>query len=41
LLMVSTEVSLEPHEIVNQILILIEKFADDPGYTPRVASMNF
>jgi len=41
LLMVSTENNLEPHEIVNQILTLIEKFADDPGYTPRIASMNF
>ncbi len=41
LLMISTEVDLEPHEIINDILKIEEKFADKEGYTARTSQMNF
>jgi len=41
LLMISTEVDLEPHEIINAILKIEEKFADKEGYTARTSQMNF
>lgn len=41
LLMISTEVDLEPHEIINDILKIEEKFADKEGYAARTSQMNF
>jgi len=35
LLMINTEPELEPREIVNDIINLIKKYADDPNYTPK------
>jgi len=41
LLLVSTEKDLEPHEIVDDILQLIEKLSDDPNYYQRTPQLNF
>ncbi len=41
LLMVSTEKDLEPQKIIDDVLDLIEKFSDDPNYTPRSPHLNF
>lgn len=41
LLLVSTEKDLEPHEIIDDILKLIEKLSDDPNYIPRSPQLNF
>lgn len=41
LLMVSTEKDLEPQKIIDDVLNLIEKFSDDPNYTPRSPHLNF
>ena len=35
LLMVNSEPDLELHEVVDDIIKLIEKYSDDPDYTPR------
>lgn len=35
LLMINTEPALEPHEIINDVIKLIEKYSDDPNYTPK------
>ena len=35
LLMVNSEPDLELHELVGDIIKLIEKYSDDPDYTPR------
>jgi len=41
LLMVSTEKDLEHQKIIDDVLNLIEKFPDDPNYTPRSPHLNF
>ena len=35
LLMINTEPELEPNEIVDEVTKLIEKYSDDPNYTPK------
>jgi len=40
LLMVNTEPELEIHEIVDDIIKLIAKYSDDPGYTPRTVYLG-
>jgi hypothetical protein len=35
LLMINTELELEPHEIINDVIELIAKYSDDPNYTPK------
>lgn len=41
LLLISTEPDLEPHEIIDDVLKLIEKLSDDPNYAPRTPQLNF
>ncbi len=40
LLMVNSEPDLELHELVDDIIKLIEKYSDDPDYTPRRAHLG-
>ncbi len=40
LLMVNSEPELELHEVVDDIIILIKKYSDDPDYTPRKAYLG-
>ncbi len=40
LLMINTEPELEPREIVNEVINLIKKYADDPNYTPRLVHLG-
>ena len=35
LLMINTEPELEPNEIIDYVTELIEKYSDDPNYTPK------
>ena len=41
LLNITTEKELDPHQIIDDVLKLIEKFSDDPNYTPRMPQLNF
>ncbi len=40
LLMVNTEPDLEPHEIIDNVIKLIEKYSDDPNYTPKTVYLG-
>ncbi len=40
LLMINTEPELEPNEIVDEVTKLIEKYSDDPNYTPKQAYLG-
>jgi len=40
LLMVNTEPELEIHEIIEDIIKLIAKYSDDPGYTPKTVYLG-
>ena len=40
LLMVNIEPELETHEIIDDVVKLIEKYSDDPNYTPRTAYLG-
>lgn len=41
LLNITTEIELEPQQIVDDVLKLIEKYSDDPNYAPRTAQLSF
>lgn len=41
LLNITTEMELEPHQIIDDVLKLIEKHSDDPNYEPRAAQISF
>jgi len=41
LLMISTEVDLEPHEIIGDIRKIIQKILGDPNATPNVPTLSF
>ena len=41
LLNITTEKELEPHQIIDSVLRLIEKYSDDPNYAPRAAQLSF
>ncbi len=40
LLMVNTEPELEPREIFDDVIKLIQKYSDDPDYSPKQAYMG-
>lgn len=41
LLNITTEKDLEPHQIIDDVLDLIEKYSDDPNYAPRAPQLSF
>ncbi len=41
LLNITTEKELEPHQIIGDVLNLIEKYSDDPNYAPRAPQLSF
>jgi len=41
LLNITTEKDLEPHQIIDDVLNLIEKYSDDPNYAPRAPQLSF
>ena len=40
MLMITSEPELEPHQFIDDVLKLIERYADDPKYTPKQAYMG-
>jgi len=41
LLNITTEKELEPYQIIDNVLNLIEKYSDDPNYAPRASQLSF
>jgi len=39
--MISTEVDLEPHEIIGDVRKIIQKILGDPNATPNVPTLSF